>query len=86
MENLLKDLVHLAILQRQSHVKVLDDLQKDFLVENITAFWQDLPDEVVVQRVFPLLGLHHLLNQKTQFPEQQITYHLKIVLYILSIF
>ena len=30
MKNLLKHLVHLAILQGQRHVKVLDDLQQKF--------------------------------------------------------
>ena len=38
---------------------------------------RDLPDEVVVQRVFPLFSLHHLLDQNTQFPEQQNSEHMK---------
>ena len=60
MEHLLEHLVHLAVLQRQCHVEVLDDLQKCyfslFLINEI-GFSQNLPDEVVVQCVFPLLRL-----------------------------
>ena len=65
MEDLLKNLVHLTILQGQRHVKVFDDLEK--VGSCIKLPVAHLPYEVVVESVLPLLCLQHLFDQRTKF-------------------